>query len=169
MDSPAPAALPCRDSTRMGRILSGIEPRLTTARRLLRDPDAAADVVQSAFEKVLRYCEQFRDGARPSTGMHRIVVNEAFMWLRRETWHAPPLLTPMGPAPFGELAVEFRRPRRLVDEVVLVAGDAEPLGGVDVDRSHAVARDLHRGRLWRNDPGVPGSRDELVLDTSISR
>ncbi len=96
MDSPAPAALPCRDSTRMGRILSGIEPRLTTARRLLRDPDAAADVVQSAFEKVLRYCEQSRDGARPSTGMHRIVVNEAFMWLRRETWHAPPPLDPDG-------------------------------------------------------------------------
>lgn len=77
--------LPCADATRMGRILSGIEPRLTAvARRLLRDPEAASDVVQNAFEKVLRRCEQFRGTARPSTWMHRIVVNEALMWLRTE-------------------------------------------------------------------------------------
>ena len=29
MDNPAPAALPCGDSTRMGRILSDLEPRFT--------------------------------------------------------------------------------------------------------------------------------------------
>jgi RNA polymerase sigma factor (sigma-70 family) len=76
--------LPCADAIRMGRILSGIEPRLTAvARRLLRDPEAASDVVQNAFEKVLRRCEQFRGTARPSTWMHRI-VNEALMWLRTE-------------------------------------------------------------------------------------
>ncbi len=96
MDSPVPAALPCGDSARMGWILSSIEPRLTAvARRLLRDSDAAADVVQSAFEKVLRYCEQFRGLARPSTWMHRSVVNEALMWLRRQTRRAPTRIDPV--------------------------------------------------------------------------
>lgn len=79
----------------MGRLLLGLEPRLTAvARRLVRNPDAAADVVQSAFEKVLRYCEEFRGQARPSTWMHRIVVNEAFMWLRREARRAPARIDP---------------------------------------------------------------------------
>jgi RNA polymerase sigma-70 factor (ECF subfamily) len=95
MEDTALTTLPCGDSTRMGRILLRLEPRLTAvARRVLRDPDTAADVVQSAFEKVLRYCEQFRGGARASTWMHRIVVNEAYMWLRREAHRAPARLHP---------------------------------------------------------------------------
>jgi len=82
---PGPTGLPCGDSSRMGRMLLGLEPRLTAvARRIVRNPDAASDVVQNAFEKVLRYCEEFRGNARPSTWMHRIVVNEALMWVRRE-------------------------------------------------------------------------------------
>lgn len=90
-----PAGLPCGDSTRMGRVLLGLEPRLTAvARRLVRNPDAAADVVQSAFEQVLRHCEEFRGDARPSSWMHRIVVNEAFRWLRRESRHAPARIDP---------------------------------------------------------------------------
>jgi len=77
--------LPCHDASRMGALLGRLQPRLVgAARRILRDPDAAEDVVQSAFEKVLRRCEQFRGGAQPSTWMHRIVVNEALMWIRRE-------------------------------------------------------------------------------------
>lgn len=87
--------LPCGDVTRMGRVLLHLEPRLTAvARRLVRDPAAAEDVVQSAFERVLRYCKQFRGNAQPSTWMHRIVVNEAFMWLRRETRRAPTHIDP---------------------------------------------------------------------------
>ncbi|MCI0549034.1 MAG: sigma-70 family RNA polymerase sigma factor [Candidatus Rokubacteria bacterium] len=79
----------------MGRVLLGLEPRLTAvARRLVRNPEAAADVVQNAFEKVLRYCEEFRGQARPSTWMHRIVVNEAFMWLRRESRRSPARIDP---------------------------------------------------------------------------
>jgi RNA polymerase sigma-70 factor (ECF subfamily) len=87
--------LPCNDTIRMGRVLSHLEPRLTAvARRLVRDPDAAEDVVQNAFEKVLRHCERFRGNAQPSTWMHRIVVNEAFLWLRRETRRAPTHIEP---------------------------------------------------------------------------
>jgi RNA polymerase sigma-70 factor, ECF subfamily len=89
------ATLPCGDAPRMGHLLLRLEPRLTAvARRLVRNPDAATNVVQNAFEKVLRYCEQFRGVARPSTWMHRVVVNEAFMWLRREKRSAPTRIHP---------------------------------------------------------------------------
>lgn len=87
--------LPCRDSARMGRVLLRLEPRLTAvARRLFHDPDTAADVVQNAFEKVLRHCDQFPGSTRPSTWMHRIVVNEALMWMRRETRRAATRIDP---------------------------------------------------------------------------
>jgi RNA polymerase sigma-70 factor (ECF subfamily) len=44
-------------------------------------------VVQSAFEKALRHAPGFRGQARVSTWLHRIVVNEALMWLRSERRH----------------------------------------------------------------------------------
>ncbi len=90
MERETHATLPCDDPTRMGRLLARLEPRLrSVARRMTRNPDAAADVVKSAFEKVLRHCARFRARARASTWMHRIVVNEALMWLRRERRKAP--------------------------------------------------------------------------------
>jgi RNA polymerase sigma-70 factor (ECF subfamily) len=77
--------LPVHDPDRLGRLLGGLEPRLlAVAVRLTRDRDAARDVVQSAFEKALRNAGQFRGEALVSTWLHRIVTNEAFMWLRRE-------------------------------------------------------------------------------------
>ncbi len=78
-------ALPCHDREQLGALLLTLEPRLTAvALRLTRDPDIARDVVQSAFEKVVRHCRRFRGGSKVSTWMHRIVANEALMWLRRE-------------------------------------------------------------------------------------
>lgn len=95
MEREAHAALPCDDPTRMGRLLTRLEPRLSSvARRLTRNPDAAADVLQSAFEKVLRHCKRFRARARASTWIHRIVVNEALMWLRQEHRKAPEKIHP---------------------------------------------------------------------------
>jgi len=95
METQAPSSLPCDDPTRMGQLLARLEPRLTAvARRLLRNSDAAADVVQNAFEKVIRRCEQYRGGAQASTWMHRIVVNEALMWLRREKRYHPDRIHP---------------------------------------------------------------------------
>jgi RNA polymerase sigma-70 factor (ECF subfamily) len=95
MDATATTALPCGDRGRMGQILLRAGPRLTAvARRVLRDPEAAADVVQSSFEKILRHCRQFRGGALASTWMHRIVVNEAFAWLRHEARRRPARLQP---------------------------------------------------------------------------
>ena len=84
MDETLARGLPCGDRDRMGRLLAQLESRLlVVARRVVGDSDAAADVVQSAFEKVLLHCEQFRGGSRASTWMHRIVVNEALNWLRQ--------------------------------------------------------------------------------------
>jgi RNA polymerase sigma-70 factor (ECF subfamily) len=54
------------------------------ALRVTRDAAAADDVVQGAFEKALRYRGRFRGEAKASTWLHRIVVNEALMWLRGE-------------------------------------------------------------------------------------
>lgn len=84
MDETLARGLPCGDRDRMGRLLAQLESRLlAVARRVVGDPDAAADVVQSAFEKVLLHCDQFRGGSRASTWVHRIVVNEALGWLRQ--------------------------------------------------------------------------------------
>lgn len=69
----------------LAALLVRLEPRLRRlANRYVRDPDASGDVVQRAFEKVLRHVGQFRQHAQPSTWVHRIVVNEALMWLRSE-------------------------------------------------------------------------------------
>jgi len=79
------AELPLRDPDRLGAVLAGLEPRLAAvALRYTRDPDAARDVVQNAFEKVLRHGGRFRGHSRVSTWIHRIVANEALMWLRSQ-------------------------------------------------------------------------------------
>jgi RNA polymerase sigma-70 factor (ECF subfamily) len=77
--------LPHDDPERLGALLADLEPRLTAvACRFTRDPDRARDVVQSAFEKVVRHGWRFQGNARVSTWIHRIVANEALMWLRSE-------------------------------------------------------------------------------------
>jgi RNA polymerase sigma-70 factor (ECF subfamily) len=81
----AGASLPLRDPERLGALLSNLEPQLTAvALRFTRDREAARDVVQNAFEKVLRHGEKFRGDSRVSTWIHRIVANEALMWLRSQ-------------------------------------------------------------------------------------
>jgi RNA polymerase sigma-70 factor (ECF subfamily) len=77
--------LPYHDSEQLGVLLRGLEPRLTAlALRFTRDADSARDVVQNAFEKALRHGHAFRGKAKVSTWLHRIVANEAMMWLRSE-------------------------------------------------------------------------------------
>lgn len=81
----AQTTLPCHDPARLAALLQSLEPRLIrVALRFTRDPETARDVVQNAFEKVLRYCHHFRGDAKASTWLHRIVTNEALMWLRSE-------------------------------------------------------------------------------------
>ncbi len=110
-------ALPCRDPERLGALLQGLAPRLEAlALRFTRDPEAARDVVQNAFEKVLRHGDRFDGRARPSTWIHRIVINEALMWLRSERrrarYHAEPddpEAVGVDPAPDPAAALERRR------------------------------------------------------------
>ncbi len=69
----------------LGALYQKCAPQLVhTARRLTRDACAAEDVVQTAFEKALRHVADFRGDARLSTWLHRIVTNEALVWLRAE-------------------------------------------------------------------------------------
>jgi RNA polymerase sigma-70 factor, ECF subfamily len=57
---------------------------LATARRLLRDDEAARDAVQEAFLSAFTAMDRFDGRARLSTWLHRIVVNCALMRLRRQ-------------------------------------------------------------------------------------
>lgn len=57
---------------------------LGLAGRILDDPDLAKDAVQLAFSKVHLKLAQFEGRSQLKTWMHRIVVNEALMILRRK-------------------------------------------------------------------------------------
>jgi RNA polymerase sigma-70 factor (ECF subfamily) len=77
----------------LGDELARLQPSLLgLARRITRDEDAAADVVQCAFVKVLLYASQFEGRAALRTWVWRIAANEALQWLRersrRERRHA---------------------------------------------------------------------------------
>ena len=77
--------LPYADRDRLGALLTSLQPGLTAvALRLARDPEAARDIVQSAFEKVVRHGARYRGHAKVSTWVYRIVANEALMWLRTQ-------------------------------------------------------------------------------------
>ncbi|MBW2270004.1 MAG: RNA polymerase sigma factor [Deltaproteobacteria bacterium] len=79
------ATLPLDDPEALGHLLLALEPRLrAVANRITRNPESARDVVQNAFEKVLRHGASFEGQARVSTWLHRIVTNEALMWLRSQ-------------------------------------------------------------------------------------
>jgi RNA polymerase sigma-70 factor (ECF subfamily) len=83
---PAENRLPLRDPERLGALIRSLEPRLAAvALGVTKDPDAAQDVLQNAFEKVLRDGEKFRGQSRVSTWLYRIVTNEALMWRRRQS------------------------------------------------------------------------------------
>jgi len=77
--------LPLHDPERLGELFAQLEPRLrAVALRITRNSEAARDAVQDAFEKALRHGHRFEGQSRVSTWMHRIVVNEALMWLRSQ-------------------------------------------------------------------------------------
>lgn len=55
---------------------------LAVARRMLRDPQDAEDVVQESFAAAFRALASFRAESQLSTWLHRIVVNHALMKMR---------------------------------------------------------------------------------------
>jgi len=116
MNSPAESAhaphlaaekrLPLRDPERMGALIRSLEPRLSAvALGVTKDPDAVQDVLQNAFEKVLRHGEKFRGQARVSTWLHRIVTNEALMWRRKQKRRRESPLEDRGETPRADLPV----------------------------------------------------------------
>jgi RNA polymerase sigma-70 factor (ECF subfamily) len=57
---------------------------LAVAKRIIIDSTTAEDVVQDAFSNVFKNLEAFRGDAALKTWMHRIVVNQALMALRKQ-------------------------------------------------------------------------------------
>ena len=74
------------DERELDETFARLRPRMSAvARRIVRSSDAAEDVVQNAFEKAVHKLSTFDGRSLLSTWLHRIVVNEALMWLRSET------------------------------------------------------------------------------------
>lgn len=57
---------------------------LSVAKRIVLDTAIAEDVVQDAFSNIFKNLEAFRGDAALKTWMHRIVVNQALMALRKQ-------------------------------------------------------------------------------------
>lgn len=57
---------------------------LAVARRIVIDGSIAEDVVQDAFSNIFKNLETFRGESALKTWMHRIVVNQALMALRKQ-------------------------------------------------------------------------------------
>lgn len=56
---------------------------LAVAQRITRNPEDAEDVAQESFHKAFLYLHNFQEKSRFSTWLTRIVMNQAFMLLRR--------------------------------------------------------------------------------------
>lgn len=82
-DSDLVAALKIGDEAAFRQLVEQQGPRmLSVARRFMRDEDQARDVVQEAFIQVYRKIGTFKEKAKLSTWLHRIVVNTALMRIR---------------------------------------------------------------------------------------
>jgi RNA polymerase sigma-70 factor (ECF subfamily) len=115
------------------------------ALRITRDPAAADDAVQSALEKALRHRAAFRGEAKPSTWLHRIVVNEALAWRRsegRRARHAAAAVAAepvaAAPQPLDALLLRERRGRLLRALEALRANERELLARFALDGSYAA-------------------------------
>lgn len=70
----------------LGDALARMQPSLLRlARRITHDEDAAADVVQRAFMKVLLHASHFEARAAFRTWVWRIAANEALQWRRERS------------------------------------------------------------------------------------
>lgn len=67
-----------------GLVRANIGWMLGLAGQILNDHDLAKDAVQLAFSKIHLKIDQFEGRSHPKTWMHRIVVNEALMILRKK-------------------------------------------------------------------------------------
>jgi RNA polymerase sigma-70 factor (ECF subfamily) len=102
---------------------------LAVARRLLRNEDDARETVQDAFLQAFRAIRHFRNEARLSTWLHRIVTNAALMRLRAAS----------------------RRPEAPIDNLLPQFDDegrhAEPIGSLPVSVETALEHAETRARI----------------------
>jgi RNA polymerase sigma-70 factor (ECF subfamily) len=116
-------------------------PRLfRTALRLTRNPEDAADVTQQTFYQALRHWDQFDGGALPTTWLHRILLNCARDWQRRQSVRTcRPLDETALPAPDGapgsadeaQRREEASRLRRAIEDLPPPVRDAFGLTVLD--------------------------------------
>ncbi|MBX2877676.1 MAG: sigma-70 family RNA polymerase sigma factor [Saprospiraceae bacterium] len=60
----------------------------TLACSIVKDEQRAEDVLQDAFVKVFKHLKSFREGAKFSTWLYRIVVNAAYTAIEKEQRHS---------------------------------------------------------------------------------
>lgn len=118
------AALRAGDDSAYARLVREQGPRLlAVARRYLPGEEEARDCLQEAFVKAFRALPRFREGARLSTWLHRIVVNEALMALRSRRARPEEPIEPLLPAFLedGHPVARFRPWPRPADELAAQA------------------------------------------------
>jgi len=83
-DSSLVAAAKRRDTQAFEELVFRYEQRvLAIAQRITNNREDAEDVAQESFHKAFRHLDSFQEKARFSTWLTRIVMNEAYMLLRR--------------------------------------------------------------------------------------
>lgn len=153
----------------LGDELAAMQPALLRlASRITHDEEAAADVVQRAFVKVLLHASQFEGRAALRTWVWRIAANEALQWLRErgrlERKHAAladhgELFSQQAVSPFDALerrrtlehlgtalAKLSQRDRTLIERTF--TGNLSPLAQPRTQMD-GMSQRTHRARLYR--------------------
>ncbi len=128
---------------------------LAAARRLLRNEDDAREVVQEAFLQAFRAISRFREEARLSTWLHRIVVNAALMRLRSASRHPE--------VPIDDLLPQFDEEGKHVACVRPLAVSVEAAVEHAETRAHVRDRIAHLPEQYR---AVIALRDIQELSTA---
>jgi RNA polymerase sigma-70 factor, ECF subfamily len=117
-------------------------------RRMLADPDEAADATQEVFVRVMRSVLGFRGESAFGTWLHRVTVNVCLTSLRRRS-RARATGMVAGGSPFAmpgdevELTSSSRSPSELAETADLVARSEAALAALPEDaRAVVVLRDL---------------------------
>jgi RNA polymerase sigma-70 factor, ECF subfamily len=83
-DAALVAAAKCGDARAFEELVFRHERRVfAVAQRITNNREDAEDVAQESFHKAFRHLDDFQEKSRFSTWLTRIVMNEAFMLLRR--------------------------------------------------------------------------------------
>jgi RNA polymerase sigma-70 factor (ECF subfamily) len=117
-------------------------------RRMLADPDEAADATQEVFVRVMRSVLGFRGDSSFGTWLHRVTVNVCLTALRRRSRARATGMVPGG-TPFGlpgdeaEVVSAGSSPSELAETADLVARSEAALAALPEDaRAVVVLRDL---------------------------